>query len=447
MLIRRWYIAEMVLEDKATMSEAIQQQVERIVHSEQFRSSEVLRRLLTFLSEKSIAGEADNLKEYVVAIDGLGKSSTYDPQHNSAVRIQMGRLRQRLAEYYRTEGKHDPMIVDLPKGRFRLTFEQRSSIANSAEDTSLAQPATASSTPLHAASAAPKPLFFRLGLGVLVVALLLGLGYLLGRTSVQQQTSASRSSRDLQTLWGPFLGQKLPLILSIEDPLFAEIRSNPGVYFRDRSMNEWSDVVSSAALNKLTGALKQSEMRPSRYYTAFGEAEASFLLGGLLKTPEHSLSIVRTSQLSWQQLADNNVIFVGVQNLFFNQLRNMPITPQLVPELTGVRDEHPAKSQPSFYADEYKTAPTEQGTIYALVTHLPGPNGKNDIESFTSNRSAGYLGAVQSFTDPQFASILINKLKEQTGGRIPRFYQVLFQVRYRDGVPMETKFVLAREMR
>src|SRR6201991_417046 len=117
----------MVLEDNPTMTEAIQQQVERIVHSEQFRSSEVLRRLLTFLSEKAIAGEADNLKEYVVAIDGLGKSSTYDPQHNSAVRIQMGRLRQRLAEYYRTEGKDDPMIVDLPKGRFRLTFEPRSS--------------------------------------------------------------------------------------------------------------------------------------------------------------------------------------------------------------------------------------------------------------------------------------------------------------------------------
>jgi hypothetical protein len=113
-------MAGMLLEDKSTMAEPIQQQVQRIVQSEQFRSSEVLRRLLTFLSEKAIAGEADNLREYVVAIDGLGKSSTYDPQHNSAVRIQMGRLRQRLAEYYGTEGKTDPMIVDLPKGRFRL---------------------------------------------------------------------------------------------------------------------------------------------------------------------------------------------------------------------------------------------------------------------------------------------------------------------------------------
>ena len=64
----------------------------------------------------------------VSAIDGLGKADSYDPQHNSAVRIQMGRLRQRLAEYYRAEGKDDPIIVDLPKGRFRLTFEQRSTV-------------------------------------------------------------------------------------------------------------------------------------------------------------------------------------------------------------------------------------------------------------------------------------------------------------------------------
>ena len=437
----------MLLEDKSTMTEPIQQQIERIVHSEQFRSSEVLRRLLTFLSEKAIAGEADNLKEYVVAIDGLGKSSTYDPQHNSAVRIQMGRLRQRLAEYYRSEGKNDPMIVELPKGRFRLTFEERSNSPILGQESSLLPMLPVSTTKLlDSPPRRPTKLsLMQLVAGIMAIVLLVGLGYVLGHSTARQQNATDRG-QDLETLWAPFLSRKLPLILSIEDPLFAEIRSNPGVYVRDRSMNEWTDVVSSAALNKLTGALNQSEMHPSRYYTAFGEAEASFLLGGLLKTPESALSIVRTSQLSWQQLADNNVIFVGVQNLFFNQLRNMPIAPQLVPELNGVRDEHPGNGQPAFYADEYTTAPSEQGTIYALVTHLPGPNGKNDVESFTSNRSAGYLGAVQSFTDPQFAHMLAIKLKEETGGRVPRFYQVLFRVRYRDGVPTETKLVLGREM-
>jgi len=436
----------MVLEVKSTMAEPLREQIDRIVHSEQFRSSEVLRRLLSFLTEKALSGEADNLKEYIVAIDGLGKADSYDPQHNSAVRIQMGRLRQRLAEYYRAEGKDDLIIVDLPKGRFRLTFEQRSTVRTFGED---ATPVPLPTFPSNSVpTPAPRRLLKRPSLWFAVATLSAGLclGYVLGHTVTARQSTVSHVDPALESLWAPFLDDKFPLIISIEDPLFAEIRSNPGVYFRDRSMNDWSDVVGSPALNSLTGAFKQSEIRPSRYYTAFGEAEASFLLGGLLKSRERAPSLVRTSQLSWQQLADNNVVFVGVQNLFFNQLRNMPIAPQLIPELNGVRDEHPERGQPGFYADEYTTAPSEQGTAFALVTHLPGPNGKNDIESFTSNRSAGYVGAVQGFTDPQFIRMLESKLKEATGGRIPRYYQVLFQVRYRDGVPTETKFVLGREM-
>ena len=76
----------------------------------------MLRRLLAYLGEKAASGEADQLKEYVIAIEGLGKPSSYDPQHHSAVRIQVGRLRQKLAEYYRGEGKDDEIVVDLPRG-------------------------------------------------------------------------------------------------------------------------------------------------------------------------------------------------------------------------------------------------------------------------------------------------------------------------------------------
>ncbi len=124
----KWYLACMVIEGKVQQDEVLLSQIDRILHSEEFRSSEVLRRLLTYLADKAISGEADQLKEYVIAIDGLGKPSSYDPQHNSAVRIQVGRLRQKLAEYYRAEGKDDEVIIDLPKGRFRLTCEHRRQI-------------------------------------------------------------------------------------------------------------------------------------------------------------------------------------------------------------------------------------------------------------------------------------------------------------------------------
>jgi len=443
-VLARWYFPWMVLEEEKNMTtELWQVQVQRILHSEQFRNSEVLRRLLSFLAEKVISGEADQLKEYSVAVDGLGKATTYDPQHNSAVRIQMGRLRQRLAEYYRNEGKDDPILIDLPKGRFRLTFEQRSTPAFPIEEP------IPSALVLPLDSPIPPPRLYRQQwpLRAFIAIVLLALGYLLGHgVATRQSLTLSRWTPELQSLWAPFIETKRPLIITIEDPLFAEVRSNPGVYVRDRSMNQWSDVTNSSALKALTNALQQSEIRPSRYYTAFGEAEASFLLGGLLQPHEHALSLVRTSQLSWQQLADNNVVFVGVENLFFDQLRGMPTAPQLVPDLTGVHDLHPAPGQPTDYIDAYTTAPSEQGVAYALITHVPGPNGQSDIESFTSNRSAGYLAAVQWFTDPNLAQTLLQNLKKATGGRTPQYYQVLLKVHFRDGVPTETEYVIGREL-
>src|ERR1019366_369960 len=104
-------------------------QVERILQSETFRSAEVLRHLLRFLADKSIEGEADQLKEYSIGLDALGKPPTYDPRHDAIVRIQVGRLRQKLADYYRTEGKEDPVGIDLPKGHFKLIWEPRPSPA------------------------------------------------------------------------------------------------------------------------------------------------------------------------------------------------------------------------------------------------------------------------------------------------------------------------------
>src|SRR5579863_7610429 len=105
--------------------ETARAQVERIFQSKAFRSSDVLRHLLSYLVDASLTGTADDLKEYTVAVDALGKPSSYEHHQESAVRMQVGRLRQKLAEYYRTEGSDDSIVVDLPKGGFRVVFEPR----------------------------------------------------------------------------------------------------------------------------------------------------------------------------------------------------------------------------------------------------------------------------------------------------------------------------------
>src|SRR4051812_29980268 len=104
---------------------ATQAQVQRILQSKAFRTSEVHRNLLSYLADRSIAGTADSLKEYTVGLDVFAKPASYDPRQESVVRMHTARLRQKLAEYYRTEGVEDTIFVDLPKGAFKVIFEPR----------------------------------------------------------------------------------------------------------------------------------------------------------------------------------------------------------------------------------------------------------------------------------------------------------------------------------
>src|SRR6202162_4058853 len=101
-------------------AEANYAQVRRILQSKAFRTSEVHRNLLLYLAEKSLSGAADSLKEYTVGLDVFAQPASYDPRQESVVRMHVARLRQKLAEYYRTEGVDDPVIVDLPKGGYRV---------------------------------------------------------------------------------------------------------------------------------------------------------------------------------------------------------------------------------------------------------------------------------------------------------------------------------------
>jgi hypothetical protein len=433
----------LIVEDKA-----LQSQVERILHSDELRSSEVLRRLLKFLAEKAVSGEADQLNEYAVAIDGLGKPPSYDPRHTSTVRIQVGRLRQKLAEYYRVEGREDPILIDLPKGRFKLTCEQRFP-PDPGPDTIETRPISFPALP----PVSNVPQVIRLGpFSILMwLALVVGIGlsaysgihawHMAGKTALILPGWTS----DLQKLWGPFVDSERPLILTIADPLFVELKSDPGIYYRDKSLNQWKDVIDSPAVASLRATVKDAEMQPSRYYTAYGEADVSFLLGKLLGPRVQNFSVIKTSQLSWQQLSDNNVVFVGVQNLFFDeQLHGMPLEPQFLPFMDGIRNIHPASGEPTLFTDQYSTAPSEEGVAYALVTRIPGPLRNSDVVSFTSSRSAGYVGAVQAFSDPNLAKLLVAKLTDKPGGLMPPYYQVILKVKFRDDVPTETTYVLSR---
>jgi hypothetical protein len=83
--------------------------------------------------------------------------------------------------------------------------------------------------------------------------------------------------------------------------------------------------------------------------------------------------------------------------------------------------------------------------VYALVSHTPGPLGSGDIESFSANHSPGTLAAVEWFTEPHLAQILVSRLRK-ANGEIPRYFQIVLDVTYKDTVPTEVSYVMHREL-
>src|SRR5215467_10206387 len=100
-------------------------QIERLINSHVLHGSEQLCKLLRYLAEHALERHGSPLKEYQIATEVFGRPADFDPQSDSTIRVQAGRLRMKLAEYYSSEGAEDPMVIELPKGTYALSFHHR----------------------------------------------------------------------------------------------------------------------------------------------------------------------------------------------------------------------------------------------------------------------------------------------------------------------------------
>ena len=114
----------------------IQLALARILESQLFSGSQQLRSLLEYIIAESLAGRAEKLKAYTIAIDALNQPDTFDPQNDPKVRLIAGRLRNSLELYYANEGADEPIIISIPKGRYKPNFEYRTTQPKHLEDTS-----------------------------------------------------------------------------------------------------------------------------------------------------------------------------------------------------------------------------------------------------------------------------------------------------------------------
>jgi hypothetical protein len=415
-------------------SETIHNYVDRILQSDTFRNAPSSRRLLKYLSDHSLAPDAEPSKEYSIGVDAFGKPADYDPRLDSTVRIQIGRLRQKLIEYYQSEGKDDPIIVDLPKGHFRLVCDPRPAVGNPIEPLPEREP-----LPAQVSTSNPWRIV-ALVLGLACVGLLATLA--LNRPRI---VAPSAWTPELAELWKPLVNSGRPLIIAVGNPLFLQFE-NKAVY-RDLSSENADDMMKSPQFEALSKSLGSGATRSTHYYAAVGDVTAAFDLGARLAPQQPAMSIQRSSQLQWQQLADSNVLFLGPPRFFGDKLGSLPVMLEVTEVAGGFHNAHPRAGEAGFYKfREPDGFFAEDGEACVLITHAPGPVGSTDVMTFAGNSTFGREGAVAAFTDAGFARMLVSKMRGASG-RVPAYFQVLLRVKYKGGVPTETSYLLHRELR
>jgi TolB-like protein len=101
--------------------------LERVLHSSCFEHAGRASDFLRFVVDRTLAGEADRLKGYTIAVEVFGRPPTFDAQSDPLVRVEALRLRQRLTEYYVDEGAADDVKLDLPRGGYAVKAAYRQS--------------------------------------------------------------------------------------------------------------------------------------------------------------------------------------------------------------------------------------------------------------------------------------------------------------------------------
>jgi hypothetical protein len=108
----------------------------RILRWPRLARSTARSKVLEYIVEQALSGNAHRINAYGIAVEALGRKADWDPQGDSIVRVEAMRLRADLREYYGSSGLDDPVMISIPKGRYKPVFGRAVARSSSPNDRS-----------------------------------------------------------------------------------------------------------------------------------------------------------------------------------------------------------------------------------------------------------------------------------------------------------------------
>ena len=434
------------------------EQLGRLLQSRALQNSESLKAFLRFVVEKTVEDEGAQLKEYTIATEVFGRNSDYDPRIDSVVRVQAGRLRTKLQEYYSTEGKGDPVFIDLPKGHYHPVFVSQQPDAGPELSTAVPLPSNGAAANGHPAAAeaqaVPDAVQAPARAKVSTVTLLLvGLVLILGAVALtlyfsnrelrrQAAVDTSLNAEDFKAVWSQFVDDP-------ESPLL--VLSNPTVYrfingADPESLNERAIELSPEQTRSLLAAPEfrgqwtggdVPRLIPSLgMYTGMGEAIGVYRLTDLMRASNKSILLRQSRHVNAADLKYRNVILLG--SIYVNEWsRRLPTVENFAYTFNATIENHdPQPGEEPQYRPQFDAQTGALAVDYALITVKPNVSGEHAVMTLAGIFSEGTEAAAEFVTTRHYLSVLGQRLR-QLGGPAgpPRYYQVLLKVEVQNGTP------------
>jgi TolB-like protein len=205
-------IKENLQPDNASVQESdVRATLARILRSKSFSRTKRVGQFLSFVVEETLAGRGGRLKAFTIAQEIYDRDETFDPRTDTIVRVEAGRLRHRLTQYYGTEGRNDPCLVELPKGGYTPRFTTNNVVVLKTAIQAQASNATLVAVPGHSLS--------RIG-GVVVLTIIVALTAWILLTKDRQTTpNSSAVIVEHPTQSARLFLVVLPLKTLVDDPM------------------------------------------------------------------------------------------------------------------------------------------------------------------------------------------------------------------------------------
>ena len=415
--------------------EALLRAVDRVTASSVLRTSVSLCKLLRYLAQQSIDQPDAPHKEYQIATEVFSRPPDFDSRLDSVVRVQTGRLRAKLAEYYAGPGAEDDLILCIPKGAYSLSSHHRGRpLANFSE--AIPPKAAADSREVTSATTrSPR------SANNVMIALAFLAGVLVSSAALtyfnhRRQTMAAplrshvpSAPAALQVFWSPFLrGPREPTVVFSNAAFIG--KPETGMRYFDPS--------------------RDSRDQIEQHYTGIGELMGLFRLERLFQQFGQQFRIKRAGSFRLDDASDNNLIFIGspVEDL---PLRHMPETREFVfrwlyksPDRheLAIVNLHPGPGETSVYFSTPKPHPMElDHAVIALMRGLDPARWTLICEGVST---VGTQAAVHFACDRDCVEVLLKRLKVATGSDLEPF-EALLEVRVADDVPLQTQLLAVRK--